>query len=248
MNTDIQRRVEMLETRLEVKFKNKALLVQALTHRSYLNEHRSHFTGHNERLEFLGDAVIEIIVTELLYKTYPDETEGTLTAYRGALVCADTLGSLWESLGLYDALLLSKGEARPGKTNAKARKHLCANAFEAVIGALHLDQGIGECRFVLDHLLIKNMESIITSKQDEKGLLQEMIQAKFGVTPEYRVLLAEGPDHAKVFLIGCFIADALVAEARGDSLKEAQVVAAIRARETMSQWEGRIAEVCQKVS
>jgi ribonuclease-3 len=246
----IQERLQLVETRLEVQFTDKLLLLQAITHRSYLNEHPTHPTGHNERLEFLGDAVVEIIVTEALYRKYPDRPEGELTGCRAALVNADMLGTIWDSLGLWDAMLVSKGEARDSKPGTKSRKYICANAIEALIGALYLDQGIGECRFVLDSILLVRMSGIFSRirEEDAKSTLQEEVQERFGIAPEYRVLREEGPDHHKQFTIGCFLGGVCISDGRGDSKKEAQVAAAKKARETTPQWEGRIAEALQQVS
>ncbi len=244
MEAKIEHALDVLEDKMGVEFKNRTLLLQAITHRSYLNENHSHPTGHNERLEFLGDAVIEIVVTETLYHKYPDLPEGKLTNYRAALVCADNLASLWESLSLWDVLLLSNGEARNGQKNGKSRKYICANAFEAVIGALYLDKGLGECRLILDHLLHRRMKEIIANSQDPKGQLQENTQARFGLMPNYRVLSESGPDHDKNFRMGCYLGKVLIAEAKGASKREAETAAAKLACTTMQQWEGRIAEVC----
>lgn len=242
MSADIQSRLALVEARFDVEFKNQTLLIEALTHRSFLNEHPSHPTGHNERLEFLGDAVVEIVVTETLYRKFSETPEGDLTVKRAALVCAETLGALWESLGLWDALFLSKGEATSSLPGTKSRKYICANAFEAVIGALYLDQGQGTCRFVLDHLLHARMTKILEDCRDKKGTLQEIVQVRFKITPVYKVLSEEGPDHDKSFWVGCYLGNECVARARGASKKEAQVATARLALETVTQWEGRIAE------
>ncbi|MFA6504400.1 MAG: ribonuclease III, partial [Patescibacteria group bacterium] len=226
MDAKIKQVLDTFEARMGVEFNDRTLLLQALTHRSFLNENRSHPTGHNERLEFLGDAVVEIIVTETLYRKYPDLPEGELTNYRSALVCADTMASAWESLGLWETMLLSKGEARGSTENTKSRKYICANAFEACIGALYLDKGMGECRMMLDHLLHRRMKEIIASGTDFKGKLQEDAQARFKLTPSYRTIEESGPDHDKHFRVGCYIGSVLIAEAEGSSRKEAEITAA----------------------
>lgn len=248
MMSDQSECIAALEKAFGVEFKDRNLAIQAITHRSYLNENHSHPTGHNERLEFLGDAVVEIVVTETLYRRYPDVPEGTLTEYRSALVCGESLAALWESLGLWDALLLSKGESRSSDKGMKSRKFICANAFEAVMGAIYLDKGLGECQLVLDHILHRRMKEIIANDRDFKSRFQEDAQARFGLTPHYRVLKQSGPDHNKIFHVGCYLGKELISETDGNSKREAETAAAELAIETTNEWEGRIAESLGKAS
>ena len=214
-----------LEKKLDIKFKNKDLLTQAFTHRSYLNENPNFYLEHNERLEFLGDAVLELAVTEELYKKYPKKPEGELTNWRAALVNAKILGELAGELGLNDYLLLSRGEA---KELGKARQYILANTFESLIGALYLDRGFTECqKFIKKNLLTKLSEIIEKGLyKDAKSKFQEEAQEKRGVTPAYRVLEEWGPDHEKHFIIGVFLSEELMAKGEGSSKQEAEEDAA----------------------
>ena len=186
-----------LETILGATFQNKDILQQALVHRSYLNENPSFRLDHNERLEFLGDAVIELVVTEFLYKTYPNP-EGELTNWRAALVNAKILSSLAKEIGLEEFLMLSRGEA---KDMGRARQYILANAFEAVVGALYLDQGYRASQEFIERVVVKELPRILSdqSYRDPKSRFQEEAQEKAGITPNYRVLAEWGPDHAKRF-------------------------------------------------
>ncbi len=216
---------EILEKDLRVKFKDKGLLKHAFTHRSYLNENPDLKLEHNERLEFLGDAVIELIVTEHLYKEFPEKTEGDLTNWRAALVNAKMLTSVAQELGFNDFLLLSKGES---KETGKARAYILANTFEAFMGAYYLDSGFEKCEeFIVKHLL-KNLPEIIRdgSYKDAKSKFQEEAQDKVGVTPNYKVLEESGPDHEKIFVVVVYLVDELIAEGNGSSKREAESVAA----------------------
>lgn len=213
-----------LEKVLNLKFNNPELLKQAMVHRSYLNEHPNFVLEHNERLEFLGDAVLELVVTEYLYSKFPDP-EGTLTSWRAALVNSRTLSSLATELGINDFLLLSKGEA---KDIGRARQYILANAFEAFIGALYFDQGYGGCQeFIQKYLLVK-LPEILERKlyEDPKSRFQEEAQDRVGITPTYEVLKEWGPDHAKTFRVGVFLEKELVAEGEGPSKQLAQEEAA----------------------
>jgi ribonuclease-3 len=215
----------ILEKKLGVRFKNKDILQQAFTHRSYLNENSDLKLNHNERLEFLGDAVVELIVTEYLYKEYPEKAEGDLTNWRAALVNAKMLTSVAEELGFNDFLLLSKGEA---KELGKARAYILANTFEAFLGAFYLDSGYGPCdEFIKKHLL-KNLASIIKdgSYKDAKSKFQEEAQERVSITPSYKVIKESGPDHEKSFVVGVFLDKELVAEGQGLSKREAEEAAA----------------------
>jgi ribonuclease-3 len=214
-----------LEKRLEVKFKNKDLLTQAFAHRSYLNENPNFKLDHNERLEFLGDAVMELIVTEYLYKEFPENPEGELTNWRAALVNAKMLTQVAEDLGFNDFLLLSKGEAKEG---GKARAYILANTFEAFVGALYLDSGYAPCdKFIKTNLLTKLSAIIKTgSYKDDKSKFQEEAQEREGITPSYKVIKELGPDHNKNFVVGVFLKEKLVAKGEGSSKQEAEEAAA----------------------
>lgn len=215
---------------LGITFSDITLLRQAFTHRSYLNEHRE-VEGHNERLEFLGDAVLELIVTHFLYEKFGDASEGDLTAYRAALVNAQTLSDVATAIGMNDYLLLSRGEA---KDNGRARGVLLANAFEALVGALYLDQGYAATReFVVKHVLSK-LDEIMRKRlwQDPKSTLQEKTQEREGVTPSYAVIHETGPDHDKHFVVGVYLGNTLQAEGEGKSKQEAEQDAARAALET----------------
>jgi len=211
-------------------FNDEALLRQAFTHRSYLNEHREEAGGHNERLEFLGDAVLELASTRFLYDKFPERPEGDLTAYRAALVNANTLSDLAASIGMNDYMRLSKGEA---KDTGRARQYLLANAIEALIGAVYIDQGFEAAeRFVAEHLFPK-IDEIIKNKlwQDAKSLLQERAQEHEGATPTYAVLRETGPDHDKHFVVSVSLRGDAVAQGEGRSKQDAEQAAAKNALE-----------------
>jgi ribonuclease-3 len=214
-----------LEKIIGVKFKNKELLKEALTHRSYLNEKPRLKIRHNERLEFLGDAVLELIVTEYLYKTYPNASEGELTNFRAALVKAPSLFEIAGSLDLNNFLLLSRGEA---KDLGKAREYILANALEALIGAVYLDRGYNvTSSFVEKKIIIPQLKEIkIKGLRDAKSLFQEKAQEVEGVTPVYKILNEWGPDHNKHFIAGVYLDDKLIAEGEGSSKQEAHQQAA----------------------
>lgn len=214
-----------LEKSLGIQFKNKDILRQALVHRSYLNENRNFPLGHNERLEFLGDAVLELVVTEFLYTTY-DNPEGELTNWRASLVNAKTLSDVAETFNIYDQLYLSKGESKD--SSEKARSYILANAFEAIIGAIYIDQGWEAAKdFITAHVL-SLLKEILAKKLyiDPKSRFQEASQEHLGITPSYRVLDENGPDHAKQFVIGVYLDSELIAKGEGTSKQEAQVAAA----------------------
>lgn len=206
---------------LGIKIGNTALFQEAVTHRSYLNEHKAHPVPHNERLEFLGDAVLELAVTERLYADFPDRPEGELTALRAALVNSDMLSKVGRDLGTEQFLLMSRGEA---KDTGRARAFLIANVVEAIIGALYLDQGYGAAQaFIEAHVLTRTQE-VLDSKlyTDPKSRFQEISQEKLGITPQYRVMRESGPDHDRRFIAGVFIGDDLIAEGEGLSKQDAQ--------------------------
>ena len=214
-----------LQKNLGIKFKNENLLKQAFVHRSYLNENPAFELGHNERLEFMGDAVLELIVTEYLYQNYPDLAEGEMTNLRAALVNASMLSQIADRLGFNEYLFLSKGEA---KENGRGRQYILANTLEALMGALYLDQGYRSCQNFINDKLIPELKKIIEKKlwRDAKSLFQEAAQERIGITPTYEVLSESGPDHAKKFVVGVYLGEELVAQGDGSSKNEAQQQAA----------------------
>ncbi len=210
-----------------ITFKNIGLLKQAFTHRSYLNEHRDLEIGHNERLEFLGDAVLELIVTEYLYEKYPDSPEGDLTAFRSALVNAITLSDAASKIGMNEYLLLSKGEA---KDTGRARQIILANTIESLIGAIYLDQGYETAKYFISNNIFGLIDKIIEEKKwlDAKSEFQEQAQDYEGVTPVYKTLKEEGPDHDKKFTVAVYLGKTKVAEGEGRSKQEAEQNAAAK--------------------
>jgi ribonuclease III len=213
------------EKTIGVNFGNKELLKQAFVHRSYINENKQSGLAHNERLEFLGDAVLELIITDYLYKKYSDKAEGELTAYRSALVNADTCASIAMNLGMGDYLLLSKGES---KDVGRARQYILANALEALIGAIYLDQGLDSAKDFIEKNFTPKIEDIISAKSfiDSKSLFQEKAQEFDGITPAYKTIRESGPDHEKTFTVGVYVGKDLVATGDGVSKQEAEQVAA----------------------
>jgi ribonuclease III len=216
--------VESLAKKIGIKFKNIKLLNQAVTHRSYLNENRNYKLDHNERLEFLGDAVLELIITEYLYGGYPNQ-EGDLTSWRSALVNGEMLSKVAKEIGVEKYLLMSRGEA---KDKGRARQYLLANALEAIIGSIYLDQGYEVTKkFVLSNVA-KKLPEILDNKLylDPKSYFQEKAQENNKLTPLYKVIKDWGPDHDKHFIVGIYLGDELVAEGDGNSKQEAQREAA----------------------
>lgn len=222
--------IEALSKALGVKVKKAALFQEAMTHRSYLNEHKRYPYPHNERLEFLGDAVLELVVTEHLYAAFPDKPEGDLTALRAALVNSDMLASIGESLDIETFLLMSRGES---KDKGRARTYLVANAVEAIIGALYLDQGYEASKQFIVTNVLSQLKNVLDGKlySDPKSRFQELAQEKLSVTPSYQVMKEWGPDHDRRFVAGVFIGEELVAEGEGLSKQEAQREAAKNALE-----------------
>lgn len=214
-----------LEKLLDVKFSNVNLLRQALVHRSYLNEHRDFPLDHNERLEFLGDAVLELIVTEHLYNNFPNP-EGELTNWRASLVNAQMLSVVAEQLGIEPFLYMSRGESKEAKT--KARQSILANSMEAIIGAIHLDRDYDAAATFVHRNIISKLSHILKYKLylDAKSRFQEMSQEVEGVTPNYHVLSESGPDHQKEFVVGVFLNEKQIASGTGTSKQEAQMKAA----------------------
>jgi ribonuclease-3 len=217
-----------LEKKIGIKIKNQDLLKQAFVHRSYINENPSFALSHNERLEFLGDAVLELVVTEYLYNNFPNP-EGELTNWRASLVNSTILATIAHTIGLEEYLYLSKGEAKD--TNSKARNYILANTMESLIGAIYLDQGYDQSKKFVNEFIIPELPNIISNElyRDPKSKFQEISQEKTGVTPSYKVLKETGPDHNKKFQVGVYINDEMIAMAIGSSKQEAQVLAAAKA-------------------
>lgn len=224
------------EKNLKLDFLDKGLLKEAFTHRSYINEIRHSDLRHNERLEFLGDAVLELVATGYLFNKYPDKTEGDLTSYRSALVNAVTLGEVASRLDMNDYLLLSKGEA---KDTGKARQIILANTFEALIGALYVDRGYETAEEFLKTHLLPLTDEIVEKElwKDAKSFFQEKAQENTGITPNYKVLKETGPDHDKKFIVAVLLGDEIVAEAQGKSKQEAEQGAAAAALKNKG-WNG----------
>lgn len=219
------------EKKMKIVFKDKGLLRQAFIHRSYINENPKVGLSHNERLEFLGDAVLELVVTDFLYKKYPNYAEGELTALRSALVNAVIISEIAVKIGMNDYLLLSKGEAKDG---GKARQYILANTYEAYVGAVYLDQGLATVSKFFHSTLLPKTEEIVNKKlwRDAKSLVQEKAQEFVNVTPSYKVLNESGPDHDKHFTVGIYFGKNLIAEGKGKSKQEAEQKAAENALKT----------------
>ncbi len=213
-----------------INFRNKELLRQAFTHRSYINEHKRSKLLHNERLEFLGDAVLELVVTEYLYAKFPDKAEGELTSYRSALVNAVTLADVAKNLGMDKYLMLSKGES---KDTGRARQFILANTFEALIGALFVDQGYAPAQKFIADKVFHLTDAVVAEKLwlDSKSHFQEKAQEHTGITPSYKTVSEEGPDHSKVFTVALCLGAEVVAYGAGVSKQEAEQDAARNALE-----------------
>lgn len=221
--------LKKLEKKLDFKFKDTDRLKQALVHRSYINEHPDFSLGHNERLEFLGDAVLELIITKYLFNHYPEKPEGVLTNWRASLVNSKMLYQVASELELNKHLYLSKGEAKDA--NSKSRQFIMADAVEAIIGSMYLDQGIDKAELFVNEYIVSKLHHIITHELylDPKSRLQELAQEKESITPHYDLLKEEGPDHEKTFTIGVYFEDKLIAKGKGSSKHEAEVSAAEKA-------------------
>lgn len=215
--------LEMIEKKIGLTFDNKDFLKLAFTHRSYLNENKR-IKEHNERLEFLGDAVLELAVTEHLYKNYKNP-EGELTNWRSALVKTETISETAKELGYEEHLKLSKGES---KSTGRARQLILANTFEAVVGAIYLDQGFEVARKFIEEKLIVKLPKILETKAyiDAKSSFQELAQEKEGITPVYKVLSEEGPDHEKIFTMGVYLEEKQIGKGTGPSKQSAEQAAA----------------------
>jgi len=213
----------------QIEFKNKELLNQVFIHRSYINEHRSSGLAHNERLEFLGDAVLELATTEYLFTNY-DQPEGEMTSWRSALVKGESLSEEAKKVGMDRYINVSRGEA---KNIGKARDLILANAFEALIGAIYLDQGYEAARKFVEKHIVYKLDDILKNQRyiDAKSHLQEIAQEKFSITPTYETLSETGPDHNKNFIVAVFIGKKKVGEGEGNSKQKAQIAAAADALE-----------------
>ncbi|HEU4677614.1 MAG TPA: ribonuclease III [Candidatus Paceibacterota bacterium] len=217
--------LERLETIIGVVFRDRTHLLTAITHRSYLNEHREATQEHNERYEFLGDAVLELIVTDFLFRKYPARPEGELTAIRAALVNTTSLAEAATNLAINDFLLLSKGEE---KDTGRARQYILANTFEAIIGAIYLDMGYDAALDFVSRQLFGKTDVVVEKQlwRDAKSRFQELAQEHESITPSYETLSQSGPDHDRVFTVGVFLGGAKVAEGKGRSKQEAEQLAA----------------------
>ncbi len=224
-NYNIVKEFSKFEDRIGITFKNKDLLRQAFTHRSYINEHKGLGWEHNERLEFLGDAVLELAMTEYLYDKYPDKPEGDLTSFRAALVNTVAISTAARDFDMEEFLLLSKGEA---KDKGRARQYILANTFEAVIGAIHLDSGYKKATKFISEALFHKIDEIVEKGlwKDAKSLFQEKAQDEVSITPSYKILSEIGPDHDKEFTVAVFLDEEQVEKASGKSKQEAEQKAA----------------------
>ncbi len=222
---------EKFEESSGIIFKNKNLLKQAFTHRSYINENRVLNLEHNERMEFLGDAVLELVITDFLYKRFRDSNEGDMTSLRSALVNADTCSRVAQKLGANEFLLLSKGES---KDTGRARQYILANTLEAIIGAIYIDQGYEVAKnFILTHIA-PLVEEILKDGAwiDSKSLLQEKVQEHIGITPIYKTARESGPDHDKHFVVEVYVGTEMYGEGEGKSKQDAEQEAARNALES----------------
>ncbi|PIR89543.1 MAG: ribonuclease III [Candidatus Harrisonbacteria bacterium CG10_big_fil_rev_8_21_14_0_10_40_38] len=228
----MQKNISELERIISYTFKDPNLIKESLTHRSYLNEDPKWPVSHNERLEFLGDAVVELIVTEELFFRFPDYTEGQLTPIRSALVNYQMMASISREISLEQFLFLSKGES---KDIGRAREVILANTLESLIGAIYLDGGYQTAKSFILKFILSKLDEVMKKGlyKDTKSLLQEIVQEKFKLTPTYKVLAESGLDHQKTFTIGVFFGDKLIAEGVGYSKQEAEVEAAKLALDSM---------------
>ena len=235
---------DQLEEKIGIRFNNKDLIVQALVHRSFLNENRDFPLAHNERLEFLGDAVLELVVTEFLFEKYLNP-EGELTNWRAALVNAKMCAQVGNEIDLDPYLFLSRGESQD--TNSKAREYILANAIEGLIGAIYMDQGWEVSKqFILRWIVSKLGEVLeLGLWMDPKSRFQEASQEYIGITPTYRVIKEEGPDHDKQFIVGIYLDKEKIAEGKGSSKQEAQVAAAEEGLKK-KKWKGPKIEILER--
>lgn len=222
---DIEKSLEKLEALIGVTFVDRIHLLTAVTHRSYLNEHKEAKQGHNERYEFLGDAVLELVITDFLFNKYPEKPEGELTAIRAALVNTVSLSEVASKLDLSEFLLLSKGEE---KDTGRARQYILANTFESIIGSIYIDRGYETAKEFIGRNLFDKTEPIVAKRlwQDAKSRFQELAQEHTSITPSYETLSQTGPDHDRIFTVGVFLGGQQIAEGKGRSKQEAEQSAA----------------------
>lgn len=225
-----------LEEKINLKFKDKDLLLNAFVHRSYLNEHKDFKLDSNERLEFLGDACLELIVSEFLYRQYAKKREGILTNYRSSLVNTESLAKSAKELNLGNLLLLSRGEE---EGNGRESVNLLADTFEALLGASYLEAGLEKCEEIIKKFLLPKLKDIVANKlyQDAKSHLQELAQELMFLTPQYKVLTEWGPDHEKRFNSGVFLGDKKIGEGEGNSKQKAEISAA---EDALEKWKERM--------
>lgn len=225
---------QKLEKKIGIKFKNKELLEKAFIHKSYINEHRGGHLEDNERLEFLGDAVLELIATNHLFHKYPDQNEGQMTAFRSALVKGKHLAEVSNELGLGEYLMLSHGEEKSG---GREKRYILANIVEALIGAIYLDHGYKKAEKFIEKFILRKLDEIIDHGLhiDAKSHFQEICQEKLGVTPHYDVIEEHGPDHNKIFIMGAYVDNELIATGKGSSKQKAEDEAAKNAL-TVKKW------------
>jgi len=216
--------IKELTKQLNIKFNDISLLERALTHRSYLNENRD-IDKNNERLEFLGDAVLELIVSKYLYENYPDRPEGDLTSFRSAIVRTESLAGASRELGYGKYLRLAKGEE---ETGGRDKDYILANTFEAVLGAIYIDQGVDKCSSLVNDILISKIDNIVKNRLDIDGKtkIQEIAQAKFKSTPIYEVVEENGPDHDKEFIVTVKVGNKIIGRGKGGSKQKAEEAAA----------------------
>jgi len=228
MNEEYTQQLVSFAQTLGITFEDISRLRTAFTHRSFVNEYRGNDIEHNERLEFLGDAVLELVVTDFLFEKYPDKTEGDLTAYRAALVNTNTISDAATQLGMNEHLLLSKGEARD---TGRARQYILANTFEAVIGAIYLDQGYDTALQFIAQNIFPRVDEVVEKRlwQDNKSRFQEEAQDQVSITPSYEIVKEEGPDHDKQFTVAACLGNEQVAQGQGRSKQEAEQDAAAKA-------------------
>ncbi len=219
---------QKVEKKIGETYKDKNLLIQAFCHKSFLNENPNFHLGNNERLEFLGDAVLELVVTDYLYKNFPKENEGTLTKWRASLINTKILAHTSEDLDFKEFILLSKGEAR---ILNRSKQSILANLFEAIIGSLFIDKGYSVCEKFITKNLINKLEKIKSSNlyKDFKSQLQELVQEKEKITPKYKIIKSWGEDHLKTFIVGVYFSNRLIAVGKGSSKQEAEINAAQKA-------------------
>ena len=217
--------MDSVQKMIGINFEDKELIRKALTHRSYLNENRGEDLENNERLEFLGDAVLELIISDHLFHTYPDNPEGDLTSFRSAAVRTESLAEESRKMGLGEYLRMSKGEYESGGSD---KDYLLANTYEAILGAIYLDQGYEACKKLIYETLLTKLDDIIKNRSDidSKTKIQELTQSLYKVTPVYEVLKEEGPDHDKTFTVVVKVEDRVIGEGIGSSKQKAEEQAA----------------------